>query len=176
MTVIDLSLPIVHGMPVYPDDPPVILRPLHHLESHGWRLQYLGMGSHTGTHVNVPAHMLGSGANLSQLPPERFMGQARRLDRPGKPRKNTGLLLHGGATSMAAEPIIQANPPFVGYPASFELPVELEKKLLAAGIPVYENLANLELLPARKDFLFNGLPPSLDHGDGSPVRAVAVVE
>ena len=163
-------------MPVYPDDPPVILRPLHHLESHGWRLQYLGMGSHTGTHVNVPAHLLGNGANLSQLPPERFMGQARRLGRPGKPRKNTGLMLHGEATAMAAEAIIQAGPAFVGYPADFELPLELEKKLLAAGILVYENLANLELLPARTNFLFIGLPLNLQQGDGSPVRAVAVVE
>jgi len=175
MSVIDLSLPIVHGMPVYPDDPPVILRPLHYLEIHGWRLEYLGMGTHTGTHVNVPAHMLETGASLSELPPDRFLGQARRLGHPGKPPRNTGLLLHGKATSLTAETLIKANPTFVGYPAGFELPPELEKSLLAADIPVYENLANMDQLPAKTPFLFIGLPLALHHGDGSPVRAVAVL-
>jgi arylformamidase len=176
MIAIDLTLPVVHGMPVYPDDPPVILRPLHHLESHGWRLQYLCMGSHAGTHVNVPAHMLEHGASISELPPERFMGPARRVKSPGRLPRGVGLILCGKAVELAAPALVAADPAFVGYPAGFDLPVALERDLLAADIPVYENLANLELLPPRTPFLFIGLPLALQDGDGSPVRAVAMVE
>ncbi|BDG59840.1 cyclase family protein [Caldinitratiruptor microaerophilus] len=46
-------------------------------------------------------------------------------------------------------------------------------KLLPAGMPVYENLCNLDKLPPR--FFFIGLPLRLEGATASPVRAVALV-
>lgn len=46
-------------------------------------------------------------------------------------------------------------------------------KLLPAGIPIYENLCNLDKLPSR--FVFIGLPLRLEGATASPVRAVALV-
>ena len=47
--------------------------------------------------------------------------------------------------------------------------------ILGAGIPIVENLANLNLLPSGKEFLFIALPLKLQSREGSPCRAVAIV-
>jgi kynurenine formamidase len=46
--------------------------------------------------------------------------------------------------------------------------------LLSSGMALVENLCNLDRLPAT-DFLFSCLPLKIKHGDGSPVRAVAII-
>ncbi len=53
-----------------------------------------------------------------------------------------------------------------GFPA--------HKKLLAAGIPIFEALVNLRRVCGRR-FLFAGLPLRIEQADASPVRAVAIL-
>ena len=43
------------------------------------------------------------------------------------------------------------------------------------GIISYENLVNTEKLPSGKQFVFYGFPLKIRDGDGSPVRAVAII-
>ncbi|WP_427175275.1 cyclase family protein [Arthrobacter sp. 92] len=47
--------------------------------------------------------------------------------------------------------------------------------LLGAGIPIVENLTDVETIRGRR-FLFIALPLRIEGGTGSPVRAVAVLE
>lgn len=47
--------------------------------------------------------------------------------------------------------------------------------LLGAGVAILEYLVNLSQIPAG-DFILSALPLKIDGGDGSPVRAVAIVE
>jgi arylformamidase len=47
--------------------------------------------------------------------------------------------------------------------------------LLQEKVPIYENLANLGALPAKR-FLFAGLPLNLKDCTGSPVRAIALID
>jgi kynurenine formamidase len=49
-------------------------------------------------------------------------------------------------------------------------------KMLGAGILIVEGLVNMAALPAGKPFTFLALPLKLKGRDGSPIRAVAVVE
>jgi len=58
-------------------------------------------------------------------------------------------------------------------PDSRDFPVH--KSLLRHGVILIENLAKLKSLP-RAEFLFACLPLNLKDGDGSPVRAIAVIE
>ena len=67
-------------MSVYPGTPLPELAPLGNLEQHGYRETLLHIGSHTGTHMDAPAHMLTDGASLDQLPVSRFCGKAAVLD------------------------------------------------------------------------------------------------
>jgi arylformamidase len=53
-------------------------------------------------------------------------------------------------------------------------PYPAHKLLLPKGIPIFENLANLDRL-LRKEFVFVGAPIPLVGGTGSPVRALALL-
>jgi kynurenine formamidase len=61
----------------------------------------------------------------------------------------------------------------VVHPGDRSFPVHMA--LLPAGVLIYENIANLESVPAAR-FQFFGLPIRLAGATGSPVRAVAVLE
>jgi kynurenine formamidase len=51
---------------------------------------------------------------------------------------------------------------------------ESHRVLGAAGVPVFENVAQLQRLP-RTNFLFIGLPMKIEGGSGGPLRAMAIV-
>lgn len=54
------------------------------------------------------------------------------------------------------------------------VPHPIHRILLRAGIPLIENLINLDQLPAT--FILCAAPVKVERGDGGPVRAFAVVE
>ncbi|MFC3773670.1 cyclase family protein [Paenibacillus sp. GCM10012303] len=173
MRVIDLSIPITDGMPVYPGDPEVKVKVAHTYERHNWELRQLSMGSHTGTHVDAPSHMHPGAATLDELPLERFFGTSRvvRIEDPAWP-EGRGLFFAETVGLECLDRFAALQPPFVGG----ELSEELERALLAIGIVTYTGLQGLERLPVGTDFMFYGFPLRIAGGDGSPVRAVAVVE
>ena len=49
-------------------------------------------------------------------------------------------------------------------------------KMLGAGILIVEGLANMEQLPEKEEFTFYALPLKLQGRDGSPVRAIAILD
>ncbi|MDR1746358.1 MAG: cyclase family protein [Tannerella sp.] len=49
-------------------------------------------------------------------------------------------------------------------------------KMLGAGVLIVEGLANMEQLPDKEPFTFFALPLKLKGRDGSPVRAIAILE
>ena len=71
--------------------------------------------------------------------------------------------------------IIKVKPKFIGLSVKFEFDIEIEKQLLMHDIISYENLVDTEKLPRNKQFMFYGFPLKIKDGDGSPVRAVAVI-
>jgi len=177
MAVIDLSLPIFTGMAGYPGDPPVAVRPLHSLEREGWRLAALDLHTHVGTHVNAPCHMVPEGKSLSDLPPEAFFGPARLYWEASDLRAGEGVVFDDRVIDAGlAEAILRAGPKFVAVAADYPFTVEIERRLLEGGIVCFENLVNTGRLPVWRPFLFYGFPLPIKNGDGSPVRAVAVVE
>jgi len=76
MRLIDLSQPLYDGAPNCPAHPPVKVEIIADHLSVGWRVELLTLASHTGSHVDAPYHKLADGANLDQIPLERFTGQA----------------------------------------------------------------------------------------------------
>ncbi|CAD2213475.1 cyclase [Angomonas deanei] len=169
--IIDLTAPLYDGMPVYEGDPQVCVTTVRTIEADGWELRQLSMGSHTGTHVDAPSHMHAGSATLDDVPLDKFYGPAMLVSAETEelPR-GVGLLFCGDIPTHRTEAILAANPPFVGG----DLTEEMEKELLGAGIVTYTNLINLDLLP-DSPFLFSGFPLRITGGDGSPVRAVAIV-
>lgn len=80
MGIIDLSVPIRSGMPVYPGDPEVTIRPALTVAADGVNVLHLDLGSQTGTHVDAPRHIDDSLPALDELPLERFVGPGVAID------------------------------------------------------------------------------------------------
>ena len=57
MKIIDLTHTISEDMPVYPGTEPPVLKPANTYEKDGFRETLLSLYSHTGTHVDPPAHL-----------------------------------------------------------------------------------------------------------------------
>jgi arylformamidase len=82
----DVTLPISESMPVWPGDPPVRLLKKSHLsrdKSHTVTLTAIEMGSHTGTHIDAPYHMIHDGKRLDEFPLDVLTGKATVVELPG---------------------------------------------------------------------------------------------
>jgi len=72
----DISVPI-ESSPLYPGDSPPLRQWTAGLEGgSGYRLSHLSLGSHAGTHIDSPSHILRDGPPLDSYPPGRFITQA----------------------------------------------------------------------------------------------------
>ena len=76
MKVIDLTHVIHEDMQVFPGTEPPRLTVGNTLEKDGFRETALFLYSHTGTHMDTPAHMLEGAAELDKLPVSTFCGKA----------------------------------------------------------------------------------------------------
>src|SRR5438552_11793840 len=83
--IYDVSVPITTTMPVWPGDPPVELEPKSHEsrdKTHIVNLTAIAMGSHTGTHIDAPFHMINGGKRLHEFPLETLTGIATVVEIP----------------------------------------------------------------------------------------------
>lgn len=76
MNVIDLTHVLAPGMPVYPGTELPQLEPASSYERDGFRETRLTFFSHTGTHMDAPAHLFPDGPTLDQFPVAQFVGTA----------------------------------------------------------------------------------------------------
>lgn len=172
MKIIDLSMPLHTGMKVYPNDPEVKIDVIHTYEKDSWELRHLSMGSHTGTHVDAFSHMHDGAENLDDLSLDNFFGQAQIVNLQQQWPQETGLFFIEEVDATYLNKFLVANPKFVGG----NLTEELERALLGNKIVTYTGLVNLGLLPKSENFMFYGFPLKIQSGDGSPVRAIAILE
>ena len=80
MKVYDLTHTIQNDMPVYPGTEQPKLTTACTIEAVGYRETLLHMFSHTGTHMDAPAHMLLDGAVLDSYDADKFTGTAVVVD------------------------------------------------------------------------------------------------
>lgn len=91
MRIIDLTQPILSGMPVYPGDPAVRIEPALTIAADGVAVARLDLGSHTGTHIDAPAHLIAGGRTVDEIPLDLLMGPAAVLHCAAGPRSTIGI-------------------------------------------------------------------------------------
>lgn len=211
MNVLDLTYMISPAMPVYPGTEGPKLSPANTYEKDGFKETLLSMYSHTGTHMDAPAHLFADRSPLDILPAAQFVGKATVIDctdlgEGGKitmehVRKNpwaqqadyllfrTGWGKHWGkpeyfgdypcVTPEVVDFMIATNKKGVGLDTISLDPIAsltLHRQLLATDKTVIiENLNNLDKAPEGL-FTFCALPLRYENADGSPIRAVAILE
>ena len=84
--VYDVTVPLTPGMPTYPGDPAFELEVVRTIAEHRYGLSRITLGTHTGTHVDAPAHFVVGGATVDTLPVEILLGKARVVELPSRER------------------------------------------------------------------------------------------
>ncbi len=79
-TIFDVTVPLAPGLPVYPGDPPFEIEALQRAGTDAFSLSRMSMATHTGTHVDAPAHFVPGGATIDALPPEILLGKTRVVE------------------------------------------------------------------------------------------------
>ena len=78
--VIDLTHRISEDMPVYPGTETPEIKPVCGYEDMGCLEHEVTMYSHTGTHMDAPAHILQNGKTLDEFRIDQYFGRAILLD------------------------------------------------------------------------------------------------
>lgn len=188
--MIDITAPLGPATPRYPGDPPVELQPLSTAgDGETFALSRLCLGTHAGTHVDPPSHLLAGGASVDELALETLIGPARLIaaayGRPVAAADLTGIgrarriLIHTGGMPLAenaARMLAERGVRLLGVDGLSVDPVDqpgpAHRILLTAGIVIVEGLA-LAGVPAGAYTLIC-LPLKLAGGDGAPARAVLI--
>jgi kynurenine formamidase len=192
--MIDLSLPIANGMPVYPGDmePRIQRLDTPSIIEAGWVAHWMTISLHAATHIEAPAHSVEGGKMLDEFPLESFSGEATTIawGDIGHYKVNTPMLfVYSGAdkwwgnqkyfsptplTELEAEWIASLNIRILGMDIISVGNVNIHRMLQIKNILLAESMCNLEMLLYKraKAYLF---PLRIKDTEASPVRAVAEI-
>jgi arylformamidase len=192
--IIDISRPLSPATPVWPGDPPVIVEPVARVEDGDpAAVSRLALGTHTGTHVDPPAHFFPGEPAVDALPLDVLMGPAvvaqfdpgpidgTALESTALPRGSSRLLLKTGGDAGAVTPdgarwLVERGVRLVGAdtlsiePETRDYPVH--RILLGAGVVIVEGLDLAPVAPGPYELVC--LPLRIAAGDGAPARAVLI--
>jgi len=202
--LIDLSHPINNDTPVYPGDPRIHVEKTQDVnETDDYTLHTLSLGSHSGTHIDAPSHMIPRGPNVDEIDLATFVGDALCIDaRNGlsvealaeyEISENSIVLFNTGSHANFHDPsyfrnypamhldiakfLVQKKIKLVGIDtcsADNTLDFPVHKLLLKTGIPIIENLTNLDAVTG-KNFKLYAFPINIA-ADGAPARVVAELD
>jgi arylformamidase len=83
MNVIDVSVPLSPGLPVWPGDPSIVLERVNSIaEGSESNDSQLACSVHTGTHVDAPKHFVDDGNTIELLPMNLMVGPAQLVKAP----------------------------------------------------------------------------------------------
>jgi arylformamidase len=97
MAIFDVSLTLKKGMPTYPGDPSFSIERRFAIKNgDGFNLSLLSLTTHTGTHIDAPAHYLDGGTTIELAPLDILIGPGIILDMRGVNIIDRGILENSG--------------------------------------------------------------------------------
>lgn len=206
MNIIDISQPLRPGMFVYPGDPQFTRRQACSFrQGDDCEVSELTLGSHCGTHIDAPLHMIPGGNGVEAMPLEHFYGPCRVLTLPvaviGERMLMEQEIEEGERILLRTDPKGERcngerfNPSVLSVRAAQYL-AERRIRLLGIDAPTVENmelcggeihrilmragiaiLEGLRLNEAKRErYLLSALPLNLPGENGAPCRAVLIEE
>ena len=203
MPLIDLTHTFGPNMPNYPGDPAPTLEQIAHIGPDQLNMYCLCSGTHVGTHMDAPLHMIVGGRFICDVPAESCFGRGRLIDARGRNAITPDLLAPADVesgdivlvltgwyhrfsdpayyrdfpevTPEFARALVNAGASIIGLdtPSPDRSPFEVHKILLSAPVLIIENLTNLEPLVGIGPFDIVALPAKLQ-ADAAPVRVMAI--
>ena len=204
MKLIDISHVLDGDTPIFPGDYQTTLSPYKTIEKDYYNAFLLQSGLHTGTHIDMPMHLIEHDKTAADFPLDGFCGKGVLLDvrteasiamKPiyeSQVHEEDVVLLYTGWDKSYSKPDYFTRHPIVGealaefllsrkikmlgmdMPAPDAPPFTFHKDLLRHGIFVLENLTNLDSLTAVESFTVMAFPLKIN-AEASLVRAVCQI-
>jgi kynurenine formamidase len=203
--LIDLTHPITPRIPVYfPWHPATEMKQTANYEEHRCMVHSITIGTHTGTHIDAPMHVLEGGGGIDAYDTRLWMLDAYVCDfspRDAKrgitaaelqsrpiPSGSAVILKTGWDVYFGEADYYRTYPPLTNdgaeYLAEFGIPLiaadtpytlDVHYIFLKKNIPLVTNLNNTSRLQEGNVKLISA-PLLIHHGDGAPARVFALVE
>ena len=204
MKIIDISQEIYSGMPVYPGDPNFQSHQVSSFKQGDMcEVSELTMGTHCGTHIDAPLHMIPDGAGMETIPLDCFVGDCRVLTVPYPVISEKILeefqVKQGERILLRTDPNGKYNRHGKFNPAVLSMRAaqylaQLPIKLVGIDAPTVENMelcdgeVHRALLKAgipiveglrlekadKENYFLSALPIPLNGENGAPCRAVLI--
>ena len=156
---------------------------IERLEADGFRTANLSLCTHTGTHMDAPAHFVAGGKTIEQLDSARFFGPAALIemrapeDLSRVPAGTERLLIHdlgyGGLREADAQRLLAAGVRLIGTNnlsiAAEEVSSAVHTRLLESEVLLLEGLWLEGLSEGAYELI--ALPLRLVGAEGAPARA-----
>ena len=170
---IDVSRTLDNQLEIFPGDPPLVITPVATLDTHPYCLFHVAFGTHTGTHVDAPAHFIKGGMTFPEIPLERLNGPCLVSDEPAAHERV--LLKKPHITLEEAKWCLELGIKLLGINGqSIEVSEDgsfpVHHLLLGNGVLLLEGLSLDHVASGPYELVC--LPLKLDVPDGGPVRAV----
>lgn len=204
MKVIDLSYTISEESKVFLGDPTPQLQIINTVEQDGFKQTLLQFVTHTGTHIDAPAHVFKDGKTLDAFLPESFIGAALVIDYHNKSlitmddlyatgdlyKQADFLLFHqsdgqylqdyAALDEEVLDYLVHAPYKGIGFDVMSIDPIDDEtlyrhKKILQTNKIMIENLKNLSQC-GHQLFTLYALPLKMKASDGAPARVMAILD
>ena len=185
--IYDLTRPLKNGMEYFPGDPaPSFTTHFHD----PYRFTEIKMGSHTGTHIDAPAHYLARGTTIEDLSLETLIGTCFILGLENGPIYETQLHPYENEIISSSRLLIRAGEHAGLMPCAAMwlasrckclgidslsiscqgYDTEVHTRLMQAGVLILEGL--LFRIPLHGRYILIALPLLLSGGDGAPARVI----
>ena len=205
MKYIDISHSLDNNTPVYPGDINTALTKYRSIETDSYNAYLLQTGLHSGTHIDMPMHLIDDDKKVKDYSVDNFVGNGVLLDVRGEAiitmkaeyekvvQEQDIVLLYTGFDKHYGDPSYFTEHPIISdgladffiekrikmlgfdMPSPDKPPFKLHKALLKNGIFLLENLTNLNSLVGYKHFEVIALPIKIA-AEASLVRAVCKVK
>jgi arylformamidase len=205
MRVVDLTHPITTNIPVYfPWHPATEIEQTATYKENRCEVRRLSIGTHSGTHIDAPSHVLEGKPTLDQYDPAlcyidaqvldftpRMAGKAISKEEVAEKLKRTGVgvvIKTGWDSEFGKKDYYKTYPPLSTQAAEFlvemNVPVvasdtpytlDVHYVFLNHGIPLVTNLNNTGQLKEGMIKLI-AAPLLIKGSDGAPARVLAIVE
>jgi uncharacterized protein len=176
--IIDISKSLEDGMPVYPGDPEVAVKEVHHVAEEGYAVRSIHMNTHASTHMDFPSHFIENGKTQDDLDLNLVHGEVHVTETFDEflPEGTVRVIAKEGfLTKERAAALVRGGIRLVGtVNDSIEesLPYDVHKILLENDIIIIENLNLSHVVRGR--YTLCAFPLKIQGAEAAPARVVLI--
>lgn len=177
--IIDITMELTEDVVVYEGDPRVMIEKFCSVADNGFAVTKLTLGSHSGTHIDAPSHVVAGGKDVSEIPLSSLMGECVVVDKDHCeiPAGVKNVIIKADDAKKAklsekqAQQLVDAGVRLVGTDALSIGSDKVHQILLSEGCAILEVL---DLSKVERGSYFLCAMPLKIKADGAPMRACLI--